>query len=406
MQNCRCGSSPSCHEVKKPGPNRGKWYWKCPTGTCRYFKWDDSALPFIQHPREAYEAAAPLSNIIRRPLSLPFGYLRNKSQGLSRTTVKIVFNLVSPTRIGIRVQKNMTIEPIIASIKDIVWDEQLDQWTIPATLSNYKEAMQALPTGFPNILLEIDGIPDTILQSLFSPEQPIDDPNEMTEVESRYLDFVESPMHRQINQFQRDAVRKGIERHGRILYGNENGLGTSKQTLALASVYQDEWPVLLACPSVLCDTWKEHVQEFFGLDDGQVCVLDYASRGLFKTKSAVHSNKRRKVVRVKSEPVSETISSFRSTPSPSKPNARFRKSYKQKMKERIENDYFSDSDSEAEEPEEMGVEYEPRKNVKFYIASHKKISNNKSKIYEQHFKVMICDGSNYLKFKDVSKCSP
>jgi hypothetical protein len=28
MSNCYCGNPSVCHEVKKPGPNRGKWYWK------------------------------------------------------------------------------------------------------------------------------------------------------------------------------------------------------------------------------------------------------------------------------------------------------------------------------------------------------------------------------------------
>ncbi|KAI8367870.1 hypothetical protein EDC96DRAFT_148541 [Choanephora cucurbitarum] len=401
MENCRCGVPSASQEVKTPGPNRGRWYWRCPTGTCRFFKWDDSALPFIRHPTEIYAAAAPIGGYKRRPMSLPFSYIRGKDMGLNRTTVKIAFSLISSELIGLRSQKNLTVDPLIARIKHIQWDESLEQWTIPATLRHYRDALEALPHDLPNIILEIDKIPDKVLEGIFKPVEYHHDPNQLSDSELRWLEFVESPVYQQLNGFQREGVRLGIERRGRILYGNENGIGIGEQALALVSVYRQEWPVLLTCPAVLCDTWYKLVQTFFGLHPSEICLLDDEAGVLFTRKSKkVNANKRRRKIRkVLSQPPTPTLSSDRSTS--------FRKSYKKRMEDGLKNGYFEQSDSEddneeSDESDREGDEDTRRSRIKFYIASHLKVSKNKTRISEQHFKVVICDGSNYLKSKDTS----
>ena len=117
-------------------------------------------------------------------------------------------------------------------------------------------------------------------------------------------------MYQQLNEFQREGVRLGIERRGRILYGNGNGLGIAKQALALASAYRREWPVLLTCPGVLCDTWNKLVQTFFDLEPSEICMLDDEPAVLFQRKNEVsHHKRKRKSSRVLSQPPTPTISS-------------------------------------------------------------------------------------------------
>jgi hypothetical protein len=378
-------------------------------------------MPFIRHPREAYASVEPLGGLSRRPPSLPFLYQHPQDTTLRTVHVKVVFSLISKTRIGIRSPQNLTIDPVIASIDHILWDESLSMYTIPARLPVYNNAISTIPTDIPNIHVEIETIPMTLLDNLLAapPEMLADNSNGMSEVEQKWLEFVESPMRNRLTEVQREGVRLGIERKGRILFGNENGIGNKEQALALCSVYKDEWPVLLTCPAVLCSSWKEDVQNFLGLDDEEVCILDNTT-SLFKETMTVVSKKRKRssempelVATVKSEPVIKSLSLTK--PKPKK--TRTRLPYAQRMKQKMANNQY-ESDSSEESSDEQQVEalqlddddddddvepIQPRtKPVKFYIASHKKASKNRAKITEQQFKVMVLDGSHYLKYRDVS----
>lgn len=377
-------------------------------------------MPFIRHPREAYAAAEPLG-VARRPPSLPFLYQTPKHTMFSVVNVKVVFSLISKTRIGIRAQQNLTIDPVIASIDHISWDETLNMYTIPASIPIYNNAISTLPTDIPNIQIEIETIPVTLLDNFLAspPDILADNANGITEAELKWLEFVESPLRRQLTEVQCDGVRLGIERKGRILFGNENGIGNKEQALALCAAYKDEWPVLFTCPAVLCNTWKEDVQNFLGLDEEEVCILDNTT-SLFKEKSTIASKKRKKMakdVTKKAEPVIESVSS---SAQPKHKKARTRLPYVQRMKQQMENNqYESDTIEESSDEEHVQVtendqpssegdehvqhELPRSKPVKFYIASHKKVSKNRTKITEQHFKIMVCDGSHYLKYKDVSE---
>ena len=42
--------------------------------------------------------------------------------------------------------------------------------------------------------------------------------------------------------FQREGVRFGLARGGRVLIGDQMGLGKTVQALALMACYRDEWP--------------------------------------------------------------------------------------------------------------------------------------------------------------------
>ncbi|CAO3644503.1 unnamed protein product [Mucor fragilis] len=390
-ENCRCGLPPSCLEVKRPGENRGRWYWKCSTSACRYFKWDNSAMPFIQHPKEAYAAANTLGNFSRRPLSIPYYYRTpSKEITLTRTTIKVVFSLVSAHCITIKAQKNLTIDPLIKKINGVQWDEHRQLWTIPTSMRIYNDAMRSLPTDLPNIHLDIEAIPEPLIE-LLHPDEALDDPDIINEPELKWAEFVESPMRSRLNTFQQEAVRLGVERRGRILMGNEHGVGMKEQALALANVYENEGPVLLTCPGILCSTWKEEIQNFLDLEDDEVCILDNVLNGLFRENPVVM--KRKRVTAAKSRKQRST--------------ARVRRPYAMRMKMRMENPgYVSEEDSSEDEQEVLAVDgsdvYEilNKRPVKYYIASHKKISNNKTKIADQQFKVMICDAGHYLKSKD------
>lgn len=321
-----------------------------------------------------------------------------------------MFLILSRTEIGLKVQKNLTLEPVISKINNIKWNEDLNMWVLPADINSYKNALRALPIDLPNLQIDIDPIPDFLLDNvLLDPQVMVDDPNIISDMELKLVEFIESPIHSKLTDFQRDGVRLGIERRGRILFGNENGLGMHKQGLALASVYQEEWPAIIMCDKSMCETWKEEVMSFLDLESDEICVIDDMDGPLFRDEVTVLTKRKRPAPPPKKTTKTRKI---KAEPKPVK----LRKTYAERLKNLRENGYDSDSSessdsdtSVVEEPNESDREpleevYEAptRSNIKIYIASHKKVSNNKSKIMEQGFKVMICDGSHYLKNRDVS----
>jgi len=57
-----------------------------------------------------------------------------------------------------------------------------------------------------------------------------------------------------------------------VLWGDEMGLGKTLQALATALYYQDEWPMLIICPSSLRLTWAAEIERWMGLDSDCVQV--------------------------------------------------------------------------------------------------------------------------------------
>ena len=58
-----------------------------------------------------------------------------------------------------------------------------------------------------------------------------------------------------------------------MLLGDEMGLGKSLQALALATAYEDDWPLLIVCPSAMRYPWLDYVEKwlpFVAPDDVQL----------------------------------------------------------------------------------------------------------------------------------------
>ncbi|CAJ1404327.1 unnamed protein product, partial [Effrenium voratum] len=73
--------------------------------------------------------------------------------------------------------------------------------------------------------------------------------------------------------FQVEAVKIGLERHGRLLLGDEMGLGKTVTALALARHFAKEWPCLVLAPAPLCRVWQEHALTWLNLKPEEVVVI-------------------------------------------------------------------------------------------------------------------------------------
>ena len=74
--------------------------------------------------------------------------------------------------------------------------------------------------------------------------------------------------------FQRDGVREGMRRGGRLLLADEMGIGKTVQALALATAYAHEGPVLVICPASLRFMWAENAERWWpGLPPRNITVV-------------------------------------------------------------------------------------------------------------------------------------
>ncbi|CAO3685894.1 unnamed protein product [Rhizopus stolonifer] len=277
---------------------------------------------------------------------------------------------------------NSTILPVIRNIENISWNDSIGKWVIPATMSAYKKAVKALPINTPNLQVEIHPIPYPIIQTMLNKPLRLKEVLELQDQEvnedmleeegngndeeefdweamDRWSRFIESEHYSQLLDFQREGVKRAIEKKGRLLVANEGGVGKVQEALAIASAYVTEWPVLIVCPMVLLHTWKEEIEKFFNLDDEEVCILPDARADIFKA-----VNKRK-----------------------SKQKKTSRK------KKRVEFD--SDEDEDDEEEDDDGDDKPIQ--VQFYITSHETATRRRNQIKNAKIKMVICDGAQFMK---------
>lgn len=341
--------------------------------------WDESPFPFIKHPEYAYASILPLSGQRLNSINKYRANQRDQETSLTKTKVRVAFSVISQDLIGIKAEANLTLDPVIASIEHIKWSSKYGQWTIPASVPMYNMAIASLPTDTPNLQIEIEPIPTPLLDSiiqrtLLSRNAGQRDLTQLDYMEIKWTEFVGSDTWKKLTStIQKDSVRVGIERNCRILLGNENGIGSIQEALALTKVYEEEWPVMVTCPAILCLTWKQEIMNFLDLNEEEVCIMDPKLP--------------------KSEAFKQTFILKRKRKEPCT-----RLSYSKKMKQRLEGTYESDSEEEENDYEDEDEDESVAVNqVKFYVASHEHTAKRRNEIRGQKFNIMLCADSHYLK---------
>ena len=108
------------------------------------------------------------------------------------------------------------------------------------------------------------------------------------------LDFTKDP-HKSIDSlsgkflqalydFQKDGIKFGIERKGRILLADEMGVGKTVQAIGIALMYKEEWPVLIICPSSLKFVWRDEILKWIpNINDDKINIQIFkSSKDYFK----------------------------------------------------------------------------------------------------------------------------
>jgi SWI/SNF-related matrix-associated actin-dependent regulator 1 of chromatin subfamily A len=83
-------------------------------------------------------------------------------------------------------------------------------------------------------------------------------------VASPQVSAVDADTVRDLYDYQKDAVRKALERDGRILLAHDMGLGKTVTGLTIMNHYRGDWPLLILCPKAVLTQWAEEVARWSG----------------------------------------------------------------------------------------------------------------------------------------------
>ena len=85
-------------------------------------------------------------------------------------------------------------------------------------------------------------------------------------------------------EFQKEGIKFGLERKGRILLADEMGVGKTVQALGIALLYKEEWPILIICPSSLKFVWRDEILKWIpDINDDKINIQIFkSSKDYFK----------------------------------------------------------------------------------------------------------------------------
>eukprot|EP00042_Codosiga_hollandica_P033071 m.216584 g.216584 ORF g.216584 m.216584 type:complete len:759 (+) comp54103_c0_seq10:278-2554(+) len=197
-----------------------------------------------------------------------------------RAESKIVFQLISETSCLAVFPFNSALQQIMQA-QSAVFNPQLKGWLFP--LGRYETILTQIAKA--HVSLEVDPVPANVL-AIFKPPyaappfvKTLDVTLTAEEFSSKLKSRVGIQLLSKLMPFQRAGTLSAIQRGGRVLLGDEMGLGKTLQALAVALHYQDDWPLLIICPSSLRHNWAAEIRKWLGLDSSSVQIVTSSSQG-------------------------------------------------------------------------------------------------------------------------------
>ena len=107
---------------------------------------------------------------------------------------------------------------------------------------------------------------------------------DFTKDPQKSIDSLSGKFLQALYDFQKDGIKFGIERKGRILLADEMGVGKTVQAIGIALMYKEEWPVLIICPSSLKFVWRDEILKWIpDINDDKINIQIFkSSKDYFK----------------------------------------------------------------------------------------------------------------------------
>ncbi|CAD8180757.1 unnamed protein product [Paramecium pentaurelia] len=91
---------------------------------------------------------------------------------------------------------------------------------------------------------------------------------------------LDKTLHDTLYQYQRDCIKQGLKFNGRILIADDMGVGKTVQSLALASMYKQNWPLLIMCPSPLRLNWQDEIIHWLKIHKTDIQIINCGREGI------------------------------------------------------------------------------------------------------------------------------
>jgi len=81
--------------------------------------------------------------------------------------------------------------------------------------------------------------------------------------------------YRSLLRYQKEGVTFALKHYGRILLGDEMGVGKTLQAIWVAKIYQADWPLIILWPSSLKLNWQDELLKWLkDMDENQIQIVN------------------------------------------------------------------------------------------------------------------------------------
>merc|ERR1719510_833439 len=176
----------------------------------------------------------------------------NTSQfyGRSKSVVKAKFVLVNKETFRVEMQYHPGAITVFKTIQSANYNATARSWSF--ALKDHNELARCLRPLQPEV--EVDSLPRWVLETFNSDKckRAIESNTTFLAIQSG----VEPRLWDNLMPFQKDSIRFALNKEGRILLADDMGLGKTIQSLGIASIYKEKWPLLIVCPSSMRFAWR------------------------------------------------------------------------------------------------------------------------------------------------------
>lgn len=113
----------------------------------------------------------------------------------------------------------------------------------------------------------LEQIPDFVLKRMLA---------KSPSVEEAWLEQLEPSLMNCLLPFQRAGVLFGISRNGRVLIGDDPGLGKTRQALGIANYFKN-YPMLIVTNASTREFWRNEIHKVLNVPDDAVEILSNKS---------------------------------------------------------------------------------------------------------------------------------
>ncbi|CAD8201201.1 unnamed protein product [Paramecium octaurelia] len=154
-------------------------------------------------------------------------------------------------------------------------------WIIP--INNYQNLITNIRSQYTDVIIK--QLPQLLqkLQNLNMKEIKYFDNGQLVTLKYDNMinyEQIDKALHENLYQYQRDCIKQGLKFNGRILIADDMGVGKTVQSLALASMYKQNWPLLIMCPSPLRLNWQDEIIHWLKIHKTDIQIFNSGREGI------------------------------------------------------------------------------------------------------------------------------